>query len=134
MSDIHFNWKGFVMSKALKLSLNANGEITCNKNSEWEKYNKEVKCQPDIFHTYNMCYPEDQTLTVFRSYIDKDMMCKDASNLSAAYNSCHILMVFNNTGFEILHVEKTCMSDHHSVQTALHAMLCEIGDMIGITL
>ena len=122
------------MSSTLKLSVNDNGEITCNRNNEWKKYSKETKCQPDIFHMHNMCYPEDQTLTIFRSYIDKNMMCPNASNLSMAYDTCHILMVYKNIGFEILHTEKTCSADHHSVQTAIHAMLCEIGNKIGYVL
>jgi len=122
------------MSKALKLSVSNNNEITHNKNSDWIRCSKESKCQPDMFRFFNMCYPQDQILTIFRSYIDKDML--ETSDLSKPLptDDCHILMVFNNAGFEILHIEKTCPADKSSVQTALHAMLCEIGDMIDLVL
>jgi len=119
------------MSKALKLRVTDDiGQVVCNEDeSEWKQYDKVSENQPDSFYTEQ----EEQQLTIFRSYIDNEM-CVESSDLSAAYKSCHIVIVFDDIGLDHIVRIKSCSPDRKSVETTLHAMLCEIGDRAGYVL
>lgn len=105
-------------------------EIANENETEWLGYENASDCQPDMFFRS----AEEEQLTVYREYIEKQKDVEASHDMADHYIKCHIVMVLRLAGEDIIHIERSCDPHRKEVTEAMEAMIKSLSRLAGMTI